>query len=58
MKLVSMMAILLAGIVQVAMAQTTKKVLEQSALPTGDSKTVNPSKLIALIIGSPEFQRK
>jgi uncharacterized protein (DUF1800 family) len=37
----------------------TKKVLEQTALPTpGESKTVNPSKLIALIIGSPEFQRK
>ena len=37
---------------------TTRKVLEQTALPTGESKTVNPSKLIALIIGSPEFQRK
>jgi uncharacterized protein (DUF1800 family) len=38
---------------------TTRKVLEQTALPTpGDSQTVNPSKLIALIIGSPEFQRK
>ena len=37
----------------------TRKVLEQTALPAaGDSKTVNPSKLIALIIGSPEFQRK
>jgi uncharacterized protein (DUF1800 family) len=38
---------------------STRKVLEQTALPQpGDSKTVNPSKLIALIIGSPEFQRK
>jgi uncharacterized protein (DUF1800 family) len=38
---------------------STKKVLEQTALPApGDSQTVNPSKLIALIIGSPEFQRK
>ena len=38
---------------------STRKVLEQSALPPpGDSQTVNPSKLIALIIGSPEFQRK
>lgn len=38
---------------------STRKVLEQTALPTpGDSKTVNPNKLIALMIGSPEFQRK
>ncbi len=39
---------------------TTRKVLEQTALPApGDSsQTVNPAKLIALIIGSPEFQRK
>jgi uncharacterized protein (DUF1800 family) len=38
---------------------STRKVLEQTALPApGDSQTVNPSKLIALIIGSPEFQRK
>jgi uncharacterized protein (DUF1800 family) len=41
-------------------SDTTRKVLEQTALPApGDSsQTVNPSKLIALIIGSPEFQRK
>jgi uncharacterized protein (DUF1800 family) len=39
--------------------ETTRKVLEESALPApGESKTVNPAKLIALIIGSPEFQRK
>jgi len=38
---------------------STRKVLEQTALPApGDSKTVNPNKLIALMIGSPEFQRK
>ncbi len=37
---------------------STRKVLEETALPTGESKTVNPAKLIALIIGSPEFQRK
>jgi len=37
----------------------TRKVLTDTALPApGESKTVNPSKLIALIIGSPEFQRK
>jgi len=37
----------------------TKKVLEETALPAPDeNKTVNPAKLIALIIGSPEFQRK
>jgi uncharacterized protein (DUF1800 family) len=38
---------------------STRKVLETTALPKeGESKTVNPTKLIALIIGSPEFQRK
>jgi uncharacterized protein (DUF1800 family) len=38
---------------------STRKVLEHTALPApGDGQTVNPSKLIALIIGSPEFQRK
>jgi len=41
-------------------SDTTKKVLENTTLPAqGDtSQTVNASKLIALIIGSPEFQRK
>jgi uncharacterized protein (DUF1800 family) len=40
-------------------SDTTRKVLEQSALPAAnESKTVDPSKLIALMIGSPEFQRK
>ena len=38
---------------------STRKVLTESALPTpGENKTVDPTKLIALIIGSPEFQRK
>jgi uncharacterized protein (DUF1800 family) len=39
---------------------STRKVLEATALPNpaAESQTVDPSKLIALIIGSPEFQRK
>ena len=36
----------------------TRAVLAKAALPSGESKTVDPSKLIALILGSPEFQRK
>jgi uncharacterized protein (DUF1800 family) len=37
----------------------TKKVLAASAVPpSGSGQTVDPSKLIALILGSPEFQRK
>jgi uncharacterized protein (DUF1800 family) len=40
----------------------TKKVLQQTLAPPSDSatpaQTINPSKLIALIIGSPDFQRK
>ena len=37
----------------------TRHVLAQAALPApGTSQTVNPTKLIALILGSPEFQRK
>ena len=40
-------------------SDATKKVLQQTVVPQeGDSKTVNPTKLVALIIGSPEFQRK
>jgi uncharacterized protein (DUF1800 family) len=39
-------------------SDTTRKVLTQTALPASGDSTVNPSKLIALIIGSPEFQRK
>jgi uncharacterized protein (DUF1800 family) len=37
----------------------TKQVLLKAAVPApGEGQTVNPSKLIALILGSPEFQRK
>ena len=48
-----------ATLLQNNITDSTRKVLEQTALPaSGESQTVNPSKLIALIIGSPEFQRK
>jgi uncharacterized protein (DUF1800 family) len=48
-----------AVLLQNNISDSTRKVLTQTALPTpGESKTVNPSKLIALMIGSPEFQRK
>ena len=48
-----------AVLLQNNITEPTRKVLEQTALPApGDSRTVDPSKLIALIIGSPEFQRK
>ena len=50
-----------AVLLQNDISPATRKVLEQTALPApGDAagKTVNPTKLIALIIGSPEFQRK
>jgi len=37
----------------------TRAVLTKSAVPeAGSGQTVNPNKLIALILGSPEFQRK
>jgi uncharacterized protein (DUF1800 family) len=37
----------------------TKQVLLKAAVPApGQGQTVNPNKLIALILGSPEFQRK
>jgi len=37
----------------------TRQVLQQTTVPApGENKTVNPTKLVALIIGSPEFQRK
>jgi uncharacterized protein (DUF1800 family) len=48
----------IAVLLQNNISDTTRKVLAQQALPASDSATVNPSKLIALIIGSPEFQRK
>jgi len=48
-----------AVLLQGHITDSTRKVLEQTTLPApGESKTVNPSKLIALMIGSPEFQRK
>jgi uncharacterized protein (DUF1800 family) len=48
-----------AALLQGEISPATRKVLEQAALPSGgDGKTVDPSKLIALILGSPEFQRK
>jgi uncharacterized protein (DUF1800 family) len=47
-----------AALLQGEISPTTRRVLTQAALPTGDSKTVDPSKLIALVLGSPEFQRK
>ena len=48
-----------AALLQGQVGPATRKVLEQAALPAGgQSKTVDPSKLIALILGSPEFQRK
>ena len=48
-----------AVLLQNNITDATKKVLTQTALPApGESKTVNPAKLIALLIGSPEFQKK
>ena len=47
-----------ATLLQNNISDSTRKVLQTSALPSGESKTVNPAKLIALMIGSPEFQRK
>jgi uncharacterized protein (DUF1800 family) len=42
------------------MSDRTRKTLEKSVLPTRSqsSQTVHPLKLISLIIGSPEFQRR
>jgi uncharacterized protein (DUF1800 family) len=49
-----------AVLLQNNISDSTRKVLEQTVLPspTAESRTVDASKLIALIIGSPEFQRK
>jgi uncharacterized protein (DUF1800 family) len=48
-----------AVLLQNNISASTRQVLEKTALPAPDeSKTVDPSKLIALLIGSPEFQRK
>jgi uncharacterized protein (DUF1800 family) len=47
------------ALLQGGISPGTRKVLEQAALPSGgEARTVDPSKLIALILGSPEFQRK
>jgi uncharacterized protein (DUF1800 family) len=47
------------ALLQGDVSPATRKVLAQAALPSGgDGKTVDPSKLIALMLGSPEFQRK
>jgi len=47
------------ALLQGNISPATRKVLAQAALPApGESKTVDPAKLIALILGSPEFQRK
>jgi uncharacterized protein (DUF1800 family) len=41
------------------MTPATRQVLEKNALPQeGEGKTVNVAKLTALILGSPEFQRR
>jgi uncharacterized protein (DUF1800 family) len=40
------------------MSAATAKTLAKNALPEGDSKTVNVAKTVALILGSPEFQRR
>jgi hypothetical protein len=49
----------IAALLQNNVSVTTRKVLKETALPAAESgQTVNSSKLIALIIGSPEFQRK
>ena len=40
-------------------SDATKKVLQQTIVPDPSAnQTVNPNKLVALIIGSPDFQRK
>lgn len=47
-------------LLQGRISAATKKVVTEAALPTETAmtETVNPNKLIALMIGSPEFQRK
>jgi uncharacterized protein (DUF1800 family) len=47
------------ALLQNHVTDATKQVLQKTAVPPqGASQTVNPNKLVALIIGSPEFQRK
>jgi uncharacterized protein (DUF1800 family) len=49
----------LAFLLQDNVTDATRAVLAKTAVPMdGDSQTVSPNKLIALILGSPEFQRK
>ncbi len=49
----------LAFLLQNNVTDATRQVLTKTAVPMeGDSHTVSPNKLIALILGSPEFQRK
>jgi uncharacterized protein (DUF1800 family) len=46
-------------LLQNKISDSTRKVLTETTVPApGASGTINPSKLIALILGSPEFQRK
>jgi len=40
------------------MGASTAKTLAKNALPEGNNKTVNVAKAVALILGSPEFQRR
>jgi uncharacterized protein (DUF1800 family) len=48
-----------ASLLQNKVSPATRQVLSQAAVPApGAGQTVDPSKLIALVIGSPEFQRK
>ena len=45
-------------LLQNGISDSTKTVLSEVALPEKGGQTVNPNKLVALVIGSPEFQRK
>ncbi len=48
-----------AVLLQDHISDATRKVLEQTTVPApGANQTINPTKLVALIIGSPDFQRK
>jgi uncharacterized protein (DUF1800 family) len=47
-----------AVLLQNHLTDSTRKVIEQTALPGTPGTTVDPDKLVALLIGSPEFQRK
>ncbi|HSZ57654.1 MAG TPA: DUF1800 domain-containing protein [Tepidisphaeraceae bacterium] len=46
------------SIVHGPLSDSTRKSLVHNALPTGEGKTVDVPKLTALILGSPEFQRR